>query len=1299
MAPIPRSVPGKKPMAPSTPPSSPSSKYSPPRKEKIQGSYKYIQYRPAWTDPDWQDEGLERQKVQTGPKKGKNVWEIHDPIFDRLRPALLPRDAFSNPTIYAQRFSIFPGRTDGRSRTSPTRADSRKLFPANTGIKTGKQLFDRFEELAKDDGQHEDDFMEDARLDLKNLSETEQQYMQQYEDLIIDEHWQNILFGSLTMDEILAEGYLTMCDTNLNELSGPLFELFARDRWVDCRNLGHSEAKPRFMYTLDGQREEWDPRVRRFKTQMCEVLINCDKNNDRVWNAMQSALQLATRLLLLSEDFVEGLQDITNRFWVEDKLFTVLSGQDRAKKLKFMRDPNTMGPRKVNGAQAVKDSGLDVLELSSEVLRQLLEIKLSSGFDMGNKPSRNLVLGVEYAPPFFSKRTKITVDIDAELVWPLLVDKYTKSEKLMANVILASTLAHEMMHAFCSAPFKWLGDPASFGVTDPGQLAACKVLNKELIDPHHKDRWDEPHFEDDIYAEVGHAFEEHVLSCGYWPFIFGTTNKSRPLLLQTAGGLISSVVHSEGLLNAVPNLKEPIVQFTILNHLVRFGDVKKYFSQSFWDVAIDKYGSAALREPSRKPHKFNFYPADQDYDGLIVEQLNISEEDAEWLRKLRRRMILNRQYVLWNYLHNIMTETAQYDSTTARLDHAVMRWIDEGPWIKMGREIHMVVCEFLTYYAQTYLPQVEAGSLESLYNAWDNTRQALGSTPDWQSEQLYQNSAPFNDSQECWQQKLQSGNIEHFELRLIPRLIDFTDAIGRELGHHETLLCELYQGGSQFWNLWLQNEPDHIRRWRTHVKEMQDIFDDIGTAMQLVQEGMKGLEGEDWGQRIWILGRRIEDLVKLLSFDPAQYDWRDLMWTLPMIRKSRRLPHQRYYFLAKKEMMKMTGNDLASLKNFKIRFQGTLSLGTYKMPLPGTADPDALSIAQRLPGTLDDDRGNSPRAQQIKGPSTGIFSVKQNLASRLNQEEKEAQEAKINRSTETRQRNTGFQTLQGEAAAQAYRLPSIQPKFQQMGMDTQPNPLSRFKTFNGSNGPFAAYSSGTGAFPTHQPNQPPAWEANSAFDMAAWANKPLNNASAAAHGIMPHPYAIRATVTEDLRNTAAFSLPTRDPSTFVNQYPREPAVPIDTPLRAGVLGDIDQRWNEDSDSDVSMSDVSVGGHAGRASAVSEFDYNSSATETSEDEESLTSKSSDTSLSLSSEDEGDRASAGSDEFPTSKKGQKRPNLKRKPSRAAVHMKMKRVGVSVTKRRSPKFELKKGADYRKRKGESLGWRKILSGLSGA
>ncbi|UZP39686.1 hypothetical protein NXS19_007502 [Fusarium pseudograminearum] len=130
-----------------------------------------------------------------------------------------------------------------------------------------------------------------------------------------------------------------------------------------------------------------------------------------------------------------------------------------------------------------------------------------------------------------------------------------------------------------------------------------------------------------------------------------------------------------------------------------------------------------------------------------------------------------------------------------------------------------------------------------------------------------------------------------------------------------------------------------------------------------------------------------------------------------------------------------------------------------------------------------------------------------------------------------------------------------------------------------------------------------------------------------------------------------------------------------------------------------MADAEMGGHAGRASAVPEFGYSTSDTDTSEDEDSLSREGSDTTVSWSSDSEGDKASAGSDKFPASKKGEKRSDLKRKSSWTAIHTRKRRVGFSVIKSQSPKFKPKKDTDYRKRREESWGWRKMLLGLSGA
>jgi hypothetical protein len=150
----------------------------------------------------------------------------------------------------------------------------------------------------------------------------------------------------------------------------------------------------------------------------------------------------------MDENFIDGLKDITNRFWVDERLFINMEEQDRNKKVRFLRDREALGPRKVEGAQKLKDTGIDTNSLSWEALCRIFSIKLTSGFDLDGKTTKDCFrLGYQSAPEFFydHHHTKIIVHIDPELVWPLLVDKYTKSEKLMANIVLASCIAHEMM--------------------------------------------------------------------------------------------------------------------------------------------------------------------------------------------------------------------------------------------------------------------------------------------------------------------------------------------------------------------------------------------------------------------------------------------------------------------------------------------------------------------------------------------------------------------------------------------------------------------------------------------------------------------------------------------------------------------------------------------------------------------------------------------------------------------------------------------------------------------------------------
>uniref|UniRef100_A0A0D2Y597 Uncharacterized protein n=1 Tax=Fusarium oxysporum (strain Fo5176) TaxID=660025 RepID=A0A0D2Y597_FUSOF len=935
------------------------------------GSLDFVHYCPAWTDPNWQDEG---------PERDASLFDIKDSVFDRLRPALLPRDHFKKPTIYAQRFGIFPGRTDGRSRTSPTRAESREIFPASSDIRNGKELFGRFEDLAKAANEHVDDYMERTRPDMKKLRETEQQFMQQYEDLVIDENWQTILFGSLTMDELQAEGYFSMCDTRFDSLRGQVSELFKRERWVDTSYHGKTADEPRLIYTLNGRREEWNARQQRK---------------------------------------VEGQPDTRNYY----------SPRDDAR-----------------------------------------------------------------------------------------------------------------------------GD----------QVQACSELLHSLQDHTHGDLHGEPYFDEDPYQEVGHAFEEHVMGGGYWSFATDVCIL-RPALLQTAAGLVAFSQNSDGDINVPPVLQYPPTRNIRLTHYIRTEDVQKYFTQPFWDVAMQKYGTAALRESSKKPHKVTYYPADDAYDTYGFDENTLgTPEDKDWVQDFMKELDGRGNAVLRSYLNNLINEACDFDLMNEQFSTDMMTWGHRDQiWRDLSREILMILCEISAHTYQASQDQAQDNVLDFLHNLWQVAKCQRGRYPDPHSASL----DTLSSDPEDWAQHTRYSGLEVYEKRLVPRLIDFTRRIERELMHIESMKA--------------------------------------------------------------------------------------------------------------------------------------LSLGSYKVVIPGE-DPNVLSIAQRLSGTLDDDRGSNDHEKGIKGPSTGIFDIEavKKLVHQLREEENDAQTDMLNRITN--RLKSEAPTLKEATAEQAGMVPPVPPKFQQMGFENQAVPLNSLEEFKANNAPFSAFSSGTSSpFPQHQPNQPPAWVANSTGDLAAWVNNRLAGGPPVTHGITPHPYALRENLTVDLQNMAQASLPMRNPASFANEYPREVVQDQDSSFVVGPLGDITQSWEKQYQLGQSPPPAATGGtpvvqsstaptrrdsrdidltgglNQGRkATVLSDCDHSSSETDVSDDEAQRTRESSSSGTTLVGlSDVEEELLSKIALFERSEARENGYDLKRRSSWVPLHSKKKKLETPKARRRVYKSKPKK------------------------
>lgn len=170
---------------------------------------------PSWTAPSWKDDAAAR--------KGTD-FAVNDPVMDMLRPMMLDTDKAKNPSKHAVRFGIFPGRSDGRSCTSPTRSATRLMASRDKSGRslTGRELTNKLEELARRRGLHVDDYLTSQPSDiLQQDGNQEREYVKAFDELLIEEYWQGCLFGDMTMDELLGGNYFEIGDFK-STLSGPI---------------------------------------------------------------------------------------------------------------------------------------------------------------------------------------------------------------------------------------------------------------------------------------------------------------------------------------------------------------------------------------------------------------------------------------------------------------------------------------------------------------------------------------------------------------------------------------------------------------------------------------------------------------------------------------------------------------------------------------------------------------------------------------------------------------------------------------------------------------------------------------------------------------------------------------------------------------------------------------------------------------------------------------------------------------------------------------------------------------------
>ncbi|KAH8688157.1 hypothetical protein BGZ61DRAFT_532971 [Ilyonectria robusta] len=1139
-----------------------------PPKNAKEGCWDHVRYAPAWTDPDWEDNGPGRDDLDYPIKNG---------LMSQVRPALLAKDQIQNPTQYAKRFGIFPGRVDGRSRTSPTRAESRQVFPSGD-VRTGKQVFIRLEELAAEKGYSLDDFMAQKGIDTSNMRETDEACIRVYEELLVDEYWQGIIFGDLTMDELRAEDYFTMGDAESN-LKGPLHPLLDRSRWVNTRWLGFEETEPRTAYNINGERGEYDPR-----------------KNDRVWDAMQPALQLASRLLRADDPFLSAVKDVTNRFRIDDTLDRrPIEEREETPRFQFRRFVDMNDPDLVPAAKRMRQyPNFNASAFTEAALERCLQLNIRSGhYHFGTRFFENAPAGVTAGSALEDPNAPIRISICAELVWPLLEPNFSTSEKLMASFILATTIVHELMHGWGISHYKWLYSPDAYGISDPVLQGICDELREELYPGGKWSMSMEPSFEEDSVSELGHAYEQHVLGGGSWSLSSNMSLRAGPSLLGDYSGLAIHVNWPDGTPDAMLHvLSEPKPRSEQYAHFLRINDVQQYFTEEFWQISVKKYGMAAMRNPSKKPHKIFFAPETCRTSAALFRESGLGPREVrEWIVNYLYTLNQQGKSTLNTYLRTLVSEACNFGLMTKRfLKDKKTRTATEWLWLKTTKFALMLVLELRGHVIglSNSSEEKKLASFNKEYSRWMQLATSAGAWPDERSQRCHGGVYTFRQS-------VSNISINDHNDRIIPKLMDLVNYLEAEREHQESMLCELYKLPSQFWVHYKRGFESHYKFWKDQTTL---ILRSLSTIMQMandIRACFPPWDGE-WRARLQSLATAFTNIQRLLEMDNKKVgeNWHDLLVTVPMLRKCRRQAHQRLFPFAKQEMLNLTGEDLENLKEFKKQLDIMVNLESYKIVLPET-DVDEQGLMQRWAGLLDDVMEKKSSGSKL----ASVFDTRpvQGLAGKLKQQELEAEKNKWDRAAEQAAKNTKKArqkqkgpTLQQRAESQALQVPQVTPQITQPYVQSAAVPFGGFQAAQfgqtsqmSSSTPglgttshgFGPYASGSSLFPSQKEGEKAPWTANNPADQAAQVNegdksKPYKTQPIGS--IMPHPFAIRSTITKDLLNVVSEKLESSAVGSFEQDGPREGESILGRPgpQGDGELGNMDDAWEQQ---DVEMEGV------------------------------------------------------------------------------------------------------------------------------
>ncbi|KAI1134770.1 hypothetical protein F5Y05DRAFT_416927 [Hypoxylon sp. FL0543] len=670
------------------------------------GAWDYVWYVPEWSHPEFDPEVL---RYYLGGAK----YIAHLDALSALRPALRPADLVRNPTPWAKRFGIYPDELGGRSRLSPTLSPTRDPFedfanqinslsedearraiqltkeaadkagvdlPADNpnyidpmvmeemlsrhGLMSGAELKENLRKLLGQDDTPNLEALVDA-LNQRNpqIANAHKTFLT---NALRDQDLQRLVFRDLTSDELVADNVFTMSDDVKLTLTGDIHPLFEREHWVHRSWAGSDQWAPRYVYNLRGTREEWDVGT-----------------NDAVWQALQPALQLATKVLNGKPAILENLMDLRTRQPVPEELDQRPLGEREAPTLtKIVPLEQIDMTRTYPEIRGLHELGFKWPDRTWQVLNKYLWLEIGSCWispcpnaDGKTEEHEGFTYGVTRADSSGGTE-RIVISLPAELIWPLMEPAFSQSEKMATSYLLATTLLHEFAHAINYAhqimttwPQGALEPPVN---ADANIITYLNSLAKKLWDYRHCSG--EHYWQNDPDTEHGYVFEKQLW--GYTPVNILTGS-----ILYYTRQIVTLPMLLE--MNEFPQAKDPVKAGYVstapvaggrypvenYNQPVRIDYMAKFFTQAFWDVTFKTHGFEALKMiPADHRHKVSMVPNFVSDD--VLEQV-MGRERLEFVQWTGVFLRTNGYAILGDYVKRLLFQSMGGWAFMTRWNHEV----------------------------------------------------------------------------------------------------------------------------------------------------------------------------------------------------------------------------------------------------------------------------------------------------------------------------------------------------------------------------------------------------------------------------------------------------------------------------------------------------------------------------------------------------------------------------------------------------------------------------------------------------